>query len=219
MFFDDPAQILSIAAGENVSIFTAEPNANDFRPFLTITPGKTGKITIEQAREMIAATQTKQTHDQFILIKNAETIDPAAENAILKLLEEPGEHYHFILTTKEPHMLLPTILSRAKLYILKTPNPLSTPPATTPEIINLAKRLLAATGKDLPPLADEISKQKDGAREYALKITATAIELAYKSYFATEKPVFLKKLPHLLRLYENLQANGHLKLHIVADML
>lgn len=219
MFFDDPAEILEIAKRESVSIFTAGLNSDNFKPFFTLTPGKNGKITIDQARELIEITHAKQQKDQFIVIERAETIDPAAENAILKLLEEPGEHYHFVLLTREPHLLLPTILSRAKLYILREKSPLETPPDASEEIKTMARRLLTATGRDLPDIADKISKKKDNPRGYALEITATAIEIAYKSYFATKKPSFLKKLPNLFKLYENLSANGHLKLHIVADML
>lgn len=216
MFFDDISEIPVIASKESVCIFTAEPNSEKLRPYFTIAPGKNGKITIDQVRELIAATQTKQSKDQYILIKNAESIEPAAENAILKLLEEPKDFYHFILITREPHALLPTILSRAKLYIKKEPDCVSVPPAVDQKALELAKKLLTTTPRDLPNLADQLGKN---TREEVLQIISTAIELAYKSYFATGKPVFLKKLPKLLKLYQNIKGNGHLKLHIVADML
>ena len=122
MFFDDPAEIYDIAKHENVCIFTAEPNSEEIQPFFTVKPDEKGKILIDQIRELIAAVQVKQVKDQFILIEHAEVLEPVTENAILKLLEEPKEHYHFILITKEPHALLPTILSRAKLYILREEN-------------------------------------------------------------------------------------------------
>lgn len=217
MFFDDPAEIYDIAKQENVCIFTAEPNSEEIQPFFTVKPDEKGKILIDQIRELIAAVQAKQVKDQFIFIEHAEVLEPITENAILKLLEEPKEHYHFILITKEPHALLPTILSRAKLYILREENKVAAPPKADPETLNQAKKLLTAAKRDLPNLADELTKKR--TREEVLATVDTAIELAYKSYFATGKPIFLKKIPNLLKLHENLKANGNLKLHIVADML
>ena len=38
------------------------------------------------------------------------------------------------------------------------------------------------------------------------------------SYFATKNPAFLKKLPKLLTLHDNLKQNGHIKLHLIADL-
>ena len=87
------------------------------------------------------------------------------------------------------------------------------------KIKELAKRLIVANTKQLIELANELSKKKDNTREYAMKVVATAIEITYKTYFAANQEKFLNKLPNLLTLYENLQKNGHVKLHIVADML
>lgn len=42
-----------------------------------------------------------------------------AQNALLKLLEEPPEKTVFIMTTSRPRLLLPTVLSRVqKLHIV-----------------------------------------------------------------------------------------------------
>ena len=72
---------------------------------------------------------------------------------------------------------------------------------------------------DLPGIAEEITKKKEGARTRALAIVGTAIEMLYKSYYITGKEVFLKKLPKFLALYDGLYRNGHVKLHLVADLI
>jgi DNA polymerase-3 subunit delta' len=46
------------------------------------------------------------------VIKQAEKLGPEAANALLKSLEEPGKHFHWILTTARPEALLPTVCSR-----------------------------------------------------------------------------------------------------------
>ena len=82
----------------------------------------------------------------------------------------------------------------------------------------LAKRLMTAGAKDLVLVAEEIAGKKTGVREYALRVVGLAIEMLYKSYFLTGKEIFVTKLPKFLELYENLERNGHVKLHIVADL-
>ena len=71
---------------------------------------------------------------------------------------------------------------------------------------------------DLPAIADEITKGKESSRLLALSILGAAIEILYKSYFKTDKDVFLKKLPKFIEAYENIDKNGHVKLHLVADL-
>ena len=144
-----------------------------------------------------------------------------AENAFLKLLEEPADNYHFVLFTNSASALLPTILSRGDLYIKRIKNPLNTP-VDAPEMAKLyAKRIISAKNSDLPNLIKDLSNEKDfkkDARFTSLQITETAIEILYKSYFATKNPAFLKKLPKLLTLHDNLKQNGHIKLHLIADL-
>ena len=49
-----------------------------------------------------------------ILINEAETISTEAQNALLKMLEEPPADTIFVLCTGNPRQLLPTILSRVQ---------------------------------------------------------------------------------------------------------
>ena len=82
----------------------------------------------------------------------------------------------------------------------------------------MAKQLLVAKGADLANIAEKISKKKEAPRAYALSVVGTAVEMLYKSYYLTGKDVFLKKLPKFLELYDNLNRNGHIKLHIVSEL-
>jgi len=51
---------------------------------------------------------------KFVLLLDADLMRPEAANAFLKLLEEPGNRTVFVLTSKRPDRLLPTILSRCQ---------------------------------------------------------------------------------------------------------
>jgi len=48
------------------------------------------------------------------ILDEAHMLSRAASNALLKTLEEPPEHAHFVLATTEPYKLLPTIRSRTQ---------------------------------------------------------------------------------------------------------
>ncbi len=219
MFFNSPDEIENIAKKTGTSIFVLPSQTNfTIQRAIILKPEEKTTITIEQVRNLIAKLAMKQTTDQFIIIRPAEALGEEAANAILKTLEEPGDKIHFVLITDSPSSLLPTILSRAALYILKTPVDFKTILADD-KTKTLAKKLITAKPADLPTLAEEITKKKDGVRAYATEIVKTAIEMLYKSYFLTEKKVFLDKLPKFLTLYDSLTKNGHIKLHLVADLI
>ena len=225
MFFDDLSQIPTIASKTNVSIFGVAPDTElNIKNAIYIRPvakekGKDPIISIDAVREILELTSSKSTTDQFFIIAGAETMAAAAVSALLKTLEEPQDHIHFILLTKNPSALLSTILSRAQVYYLRPRDALSAPVDIDEEIKSLAKQLITARPTDLISIAESLSKRKDSARTYALSVVATAIELLYKSYFATGNTKLLAKLPKLITLYDNLNMKGHIKLHIVADML
>lgn len=226
MFFDDANTIENLAKKSGFSIFVlpkipATLCQDSNKNHLVITPDDTNQISIEKIREIIEKCRAKQTSPFFIYVFNAELMNEKAENAFLKLLEEPAKNYHFVLFTNSPTSLLPTILSRGDLYIQRIKNPLEQPVEASETIKKYAKRIISAKNSDLPRLANEITTDKEGKknqRAFALKICETSIEILYKSYFATENPIFLRKLPKLLALHNNLKQNGHLKLHLVADL-
>jgi DNA polymerase-3 subunit gamma/tau len=51
-----------------------------------------------------------------LIIENAEKMNDAARNSLLKILEEPPETASIILVTTRPKVLLPTLLSRLRPY-------------------------------------------------------------------------------------------------------
>lgn len=57
---------------------------------------------------------------QIYIIEEAEKLNKAASNSLLKFLEEPEEGIIAILVTNNRYKLLPTILSRCQIYSLKT---------------------------------------------------------------------------------------------------
>jgi DNA polymerase III subunit delta' len=91
-----------------------------------ILPEKDEKIDIEKGiisvdimRRLYNDTRTKTTGDRVIIIDYAERMTHQAQNAFLKLLEEPGVGVHFIIVARSVNKLLPTILSRVEVLDIK----------------------------------------------------------------------------------------------------
>ena len=217
MFFDEVQQIQEIAKRTGAALFVVPDDLEINLPrALVLKPEEKATITIEQMRELLVKTELKQTEDLFVVIRPAEKLGLEAANAFLKTLEEPGDKVHFVLVTSRPSMLLPTILSRVMVYYLRINDDGLI--HVDDKVKDVAKQLLVAKGADLANIAEKISKKKEAPRAYALSIVGTAVEMLYKSYYLTGKDVFLKKLPKFLELYDNLNRNGHIKLHIVSEL-
>lgn len=219
MFFESSTEILKIAEKCGTAVFVLPKNVEvDIKNALILEPENKRTITIEQVRNLLGKLGVKQQKDVFIVIRPAELLQIEAANALLKKLEEPNDKVHFLLITDELSQILPTILSRAAIYILKKPLDLKSVTSTDAKIKDLAKRLMVAKDAELVDLAEEITKKKDGAREYVLEVLGVTVEMLYKTYLITGKEVFLKKLPKFLKAYENVAKNGHIKLQIVANL-
>lgn len=220
MFFKDLAEIPKISKNVGCAIFVLPRDAEVEIPGgYILRPESKATITIDQVREMIADLSVKQTSDRFVIIRPADKLGEEAENAILKSLEEPKENVHFVLITDRLSKLLPTILSRAAIYIWRGGIRSINEIVADDKIKMLSKRILAAKPDELVDLAEEIASKKEGVREWALEILGVAIEMAYKSYFLMGKKAFLAKIPKLIDAYENINRNGHVKLHLVADLI
>jgi DNA polymerase III subunit delta' len=75
------------------------------------------KIKIDSIRNIIEkAFLTKQSRYKVLLIQDVERMTDEAANAILKTLEDPPGDVLFFLTSSRPNDLLPTILSRVRVY-------------------------------------------------------------------------------------------------------
>lgn len=78
-----------------------------------IEPLEGKDITIEQVRELYATTHSVRSDNLVVIIDEADTMSHPAQNAFLKLLEEPPRHVFFVMTAHSPQLLLQTIHSRS----------------------------------------------------------------------------------------------------------
>lgn len=74
---------------------------------------KNNTISIDEIRALYRMTKSSRDEPLVVIIDDADTMGSDAQNALLKLLEEPPKQVHFILTTHYYSHLLPTITSRS----------------------------------------------------------------------------------------------------------
>ena len=86
---------------------------------IAIEPDEKGTISIDKIRQLYTQTRTKQDTLQITIIDDADSMGHEAQNALLKLLEEPSSNTAFILTTHASSKLLPTIHSRLQELLVQ----------------------------------------------------------------------------------------------------
>lgn len=78
-----------------------------------------GLISIERIRQLYQQTRTIHHDPLVIVIDDADTMSQDAQNALLKLFEEPVANVHFLLTVHHPEFLLATLSSRAHIVAVQ----------------------------------------------------------------------------------------------------
>jgi len=81
---------------------------------LIVEPGDSGTIKVDQVREIVdrAGYRPFEGKRRVVIVDQADAMVGAAQNALLKTLEEPPSSSVFLLLTSRPDMLLPTVRSR-----------------------------------------------------------------------------------------------------------
>lgn len=92
-------------------------------PDITETDGIKGKsrnFTVDAVREIRddAFIVPNESDRKIYILKNAHNMNEQAQNAILKILEEPPSYVFFIIVTTSKSTMLETVLSRVQVYSL-----------------------------------------------------------------------------------------------------
>jgi DNA polymerase-3 subunit delta' len=114
-----------------------------------LEPGDTGTIRIEQVRDVVdrSAYRPFEGRRRVAIIDGADALVPAAQNALLKTLEEPPPSSVFILTSSRPDALLPTVRSR----LIRLSFAASGPVEVDDEARDVAARVLAQAAAGAEP--------------------------------------------------------------------
>lgn len=179
---------------------------------ITLTEKDTAKKTVQSIGiEEIKKIQEKiflkplRSTIKLIVLEDAHLLTPEAQNALLKVLEEPPANTHIILSTETKEALLPTIISRCQIIELETPKQALS--ATTREevqafIAALPELSLAERLK----LAEKLAKEKEKALIWIENLILVLREKLLETY-ALEIVVLLKQLQALHTLLQTTNVN------------
>ncbi len=173
-----------------------------------------GSIGIEEIKNMQKKLFLKplKSPTKVVVLEDAQLLTTQAQNAMLKVLEEPPDHTIIILSADSKEVFLPTIISRCQIIELKDAKKKLSEKETkdlTAFIENLPKMTIAEKFKK----AEQLSKDKEKAiewnsnlilvlREKMLEnIAASSAGADYKS--APAKQYHLKTIT-ILKSFQNL---------------
>jgi len=150
---------------------------------LIIEPGESGSIKIEPVRELIdrAAYRPFEGKWRAAIVDEADALVPAAQNALLKTLEEPPSRSVFMLVTPRPDALLATVRSRCPRLPFRPLSPQDLAAALMARGHGDAEaRAVAATadgslGRALEASAGDLVAARDAAQQVLAQAAAGAV--------------------------------------------
>lgn len=152
-FANDPPQGVLLVGphgtGKKTIAMTWAGMAGSPELITVLEPDEKGVITIDATRALYQRTRAKQPGRQIVIVDHAETMGVEAQNALLKLLEEPRADVTFVLTAPTHESLLPTILSRLQTVDI-LPVSAASLSARAAELVDaqtLAQMLFVAAGR------------------------------------------------------------------------
>ena len=145
---------------------------------LVLEPGDTGSIKIEQVRDVVdrAAYRPFEGKRRVVIIDEADALVPAAQNALLKTLEEPPSLSVFILVTARPDVLLPTVSSRCPRLNFRplSPNEIAAALVARGQTETEARAVAATAEGSLGRALEASAEDLVQARDVAQKVLAHA---------------------------------------------
>ncbi len=140
-----------------------KPRANfSLDPDLHLLSSETS-LKIEEIRELgrLLSLKCYGQPPKVAGIKEAEKMTPEAQNALLKMLEEPPGETIFILTTNDETRLLSTIVSRCQLVYLPPEIQVSLTEEEMEETKKLTQRILESRAGERLKMAEDYTTREE----------------------------------------------------------
>jgi len=136
--------------------------------------GERKQISIEQIRDIVsgAAMRPFEGRNKVFIIDPADALSVSGSNSLLKTLEEPTRDTTFLLITRTPDLLLPTIRSRSQpIYVGEAVRTLAGPREAT----RIREVALLESGEDLAGTILELLHRYATNGESAALLTLAAL--------------------------------------------
>ncbi len=177
---------------------------------LTLSTQQTDSSTIgiPSIRDLIhwAYRKPYEKPRKYVLIKQAQYLTEEAQNALLKILEEPPQSTFITLAVNHPENLLPTILSRCQTY---TVNDIE-PPFSRNIQDKQGKSRLNSTPTDIP----SIFKTAEALSKLPRQNVIAELDCLILSLRKENLTKNAKNIKNIMQMKEYLSANVNVRLAI-----
>jgi len=126
---------------------------------LRLKPNEKGSITIEMAHEVVSSLTKRSNRSdghRIVIIESAERMTTQAQNALLKVIEEPPTGTIFILLVSSKKGVLATIASRCQVVYIRP-----TEEEIDPVIKHRVEEIISAGPMERIKLVDDLAKRPD----------------------------------------------------------
>ena len=161
-------------------------------------------IPIDHIRRINTWSRIASDSAKIVIFENADAMGESSRNSMLKLLEEPPENCYLILTTSRKGAVIPTILSRVRMF--------NFPERTKEESSEVIRRIFREEGSDYRNLREFFLGRKADTtllRELSEKFVDALIDNSpggKLSDIADFKPVFAGKRFFILFVQECIES-------------
>lgn len=162
-----------------------------------------GTFSVEMVRNLQAELSyaTFQGKVRHIVLVDIHQSSLEAQNAMLKLLEEPPKKTQFWLITPHPQSLLPTITSRVAEISTSAKSKEATPKLST-EVAQLLKNIKQTSYRELIDLAEQYKDRAD-----AHSLVTQLIQVIHQQLSERPSSALVTATDILLRTQQHLAAN------------
>lgn len=176
----------------------------DAHPDLIVVDEGDSEIKVETARSIRdeAYIRPNEGGRKVFLIRHADRMNPAAQNALLKVLEEPPRDVFFVLTAMQPGVILQTIRSRCTIYHLEPPASELPDEAMLDQLAPFLRAMAERDEYRMAVAAQNLAKMNKAEFRAAMALLTTALRDAIVAVSAPALP------PLLPRLQEETRALG-----------
>jgi len=111
---------------------------------------------VDESRELKELSTRASIGERKAILIFADIFTREAQNALLKIFEDPTPHTHFFVVTPYPRALLPTLLSRMEILVLSKDNQ-----TKESEEAVLAKKVREGTTRERFQIIEELLAEED----------------------------------------------------------
>ncbi len=165
-----------------------------------------GSIGIDEIKEIHKKIFLKplQSEVKAVILEDAHLLTIQAQNALLKVLEEPPEHTIIILGVDTPEALLPTILSRCQVIELSTEKN-QTAEGETSEYLEFIENFSTMRIGEKLKKAEEIGRDKDKAVEWLSQLIFVLRDQMLRD---PENTIFFKQIKSFQKLHTTIKTTN-----------